>query len=159
MAITKDDFKKAMGHWASGVTIVTYSENGIYGGLTASSFTSLSVDPFLVLFSVLKTAASHDKILNLKEFAINILSAEQENASNNFAKPDSDRDALVHEIGFTHQVTKAPLLKNSLCHLDCTLDNVYEGGDHSIIVGKVHYAHTDETKRPLLYFYRKYYSI
>ncbi|MBL0264038.1 MAG: flavin reductase family protein [Leptospiraceae bacterium] len=46
MAITKDDFKKAMGHWASGVTIVTYSENGIYSGLTASSFTSLSVDPF-----------------------------------------------------------------------------------------------------------------
>jgi len=159
MAITKDDFKKAMGHWASGVTIVTYSENGIYGGLTASSFTSLSVDPFLVLFSVLKKSASHDKILQIKEFAINILSAEQEIASNNFAKPDSDRDTLVHEIGFTHQVTKAPLLNNSLCHLDCTLENVYDGGDHSIFVGRVHYAYTDETKRPLLYFYRKYYSI
>ena len=159
MAITKDDFKKAMGHWASGVTIVTYSENGIYGGLTASSFTSLSVDPFLVLFSVLKKAASHDKILQIKEFAINILSAEQETLSNNFAKPDSDRDTLVHEIGFTHQVTKAPLLNNSLCHLDCTLENVYDGGDHSIIVGRVHYAYTDESKRPLLYFYRKYYSI
>ncbi|MBP7284928.1 MAG: flavin reductase family protein [Leptospiraceae bacterium] len=159
MAITKDDFKKAMGHWASGVTIVTYSENGIYSGLTASSFTSLSVDPFLVLFSVLKTSTSHDKILKIKEFAINILSTEQENLSNQFAKPDSDRDTLVHETGFTTEFTKSPLLKNSLCNLDCTLENVYEGGDHSIIVGKVHYAHTDETKRPLLYFYRKYYSI
>ena len=127
--------------------------------MTASSFTSLSVDPFLVLFSVLKKAASHDKILQIKEFAINILSAEQETLSNNFAKPDSDRDTLVHEIGFTHQVTKAPLLNNSLCHLDCTLENVYDGGDHSIIAGRVHYAYTDESKRPLLYFYRKYYSI
>lgn len=159
MAITKDDFKKAMGHWASGVTIVTYSEDGIYGGLTASSFTSLSVDPFLVLFSVMKNAASHDKIIKIKEFAINILSAEQENLSNQFASSNSDRDTLVHEVGFTHQVTKSPLLNNSLSHLDCTLENVYDGGDHSIIVGKVHYAYTDETKRPLLYFYRKYYSI
>ena len=159
MAITKDDFKKAMGHWASGVTIVTYSENGIYSGLTASSFTSLSVDPFLVLFSVLKTTASHDKILQIKEFAINILSSEQESLSNQFAKPDTDRNAIVHENGFTQEVTKSPLLKNSLCNLDCTLDKVYEGGDHSILVGKVHYVHTDESKRPLLYFYRKYYSI
>jgi 3-hydroxy-9,10-secoandrosta-1,3,5(10)-triene-9,17-dione monooxygenase reductase component len=159
MAITKDDFKKAMGHWASGVTVITYSENGIYGGLTASSFTSLSIDPYLVLFSVLKTSQSHEKILKIKEFAINILSAEQEAVSNNFAKPDSDRDTLIHEIGFTHQVTKAPLLKNSLCHLDCNLENVYDGGDHSIFVGRVQYAYTDETKRPLVYFYRKYYSI
>lgn len=159
MTITKDDFKKAMGHWASGVTIITYSENGIYGGLTASSFSSLSVDPFLVLFCVLKTATSHDKIIHAREFAINILSSEQENLSNQFAKPDSDRNQLVHENGFTTQVTKAPLLKNSLCHLDCSLANVYDGGDHSILVGNVHYANTDESKRPLLYFYRKYYSI
>jgi 3-hydroxy-9,10-secoandrosta-1,3,5(10)-triene-9,17-dione monooxygenase reductase component len=159
MAITKDDFKKALGHWATGVTVVTYSENGIYGGLTASSFTSLSVDPFLILFSVIKSSASHTKLLSIKKFAVNILSSEQETLSNLFAKPDSDRDTLVHENGFTTEVTESPLLKNSLCHLDCTLENVYDGGDHSIFVGKVHYAHTDETKRPLLYFYRKYYSI
>lgn len=159
MAITKDDFKKAMGHWASGVTIVTYSDNGIYSGLTASSFTSLSMDPFLVLFSVAKNSASHDKLIQIREYAINILSAEQESLSNQFAKPDTDRNKIVLENGFSTQVTKSPLLKNSLCHLDCKLETVYEGGDHSIFVGKVEYAYTDESKRPLLYFYRKYYSI
>lgn len=159
MAITKDDFKQAMGHFASGVTVVSFKNGDRFSGLTASSFTSLSMDPFLILFNLNKNSSSLVLIEEAKAFCINILSSGQESLSNDFAFGDKDRDALVLENGYEIAETGSPLLKGALSHIDCALEKIYDGGDHAILIGRVLYAKTDESKRPLLYFNRKYYSI
>jgi 3-hydroxy-9,10-secoandrosta-1,3,5(10)-triene-9,17-dione monooxygenase reductase component len=157
--ITKEEFKIALGHWASGVTIITYKDGNIFSGLTASSFTSLSMDPFLILFCLNSNSVALEKINSAKSFAVNILSKEQESLSNSFANPTSDRNSILIENGFTIKTTGSPLINNSLVHLDCTLDSIFDGGDHKIITGKVEFASTDITKNPLLYYNKKYHSI
>lgn len=157
--ITKEDFKKSMGHWASGVTIITYKEGESFSGLTASSFSSVSMDPFLILFCLNSNSAALEKISESKSFAVNFLSKEQEELSNFFATPNTDRNSKIKEVGFFTEVTTSPMLNGSLSNLDCSLHSILDGGDHKIILGKVEFVTTDETKKPLLYYFKKYHTL
>jgi flavin reductase (DIM6/NTAB) family NADH-FMN oxidoreductase RutF len=157
--ITKEEFTKSMRHWASGVTIITYKDGDFFSGLTASSFSSVSVDPFLVLFCLNKSSAALNKIIAEKSFAVNILSMEQKDLSNSFASSQSDRAKLIKENGYTIQVTGTALLNSSISNLDCILYNTIDAGDHSVLIGKVEFAQTDESKKALLYYNRNYHSL
>lgn len=152
--LSKDDFKNCLALFASGVTVITYKEDNELGGVTVSSFSSLSLEPPLVLFCLDKKIHSHSVIQKINKFAIHILNEEQENISNSFASSKLNKNEFLEQIGYTllHDV---PTLKEYLALLLCEKEILYDGGDHSIVVSKV--LETDIRKgKPLVYFNRNY---
>jgi flavin reductase (DIM6/NTAB) family NADH-FMN oxidoreductase RutF len=156
--IAIEEFKKSLGRFASGVTLITYRDESFLSGITVSSFTSLSLDPPLILFNIHKTSSSHDKLLASKGFAVHILSSEQESISNQFSSPKTDRNEILKSLNPKY-IEDIPVLESSLSYLVCSNHKTYEGGDHTIFVGLVNHSHTNEDKSPLLYYnkgYRKF---
>ncbi len=148
-----------MGHFATGVAVVTTRTESEVGGLTANSFCSVSLEPALVLVCVDKNARSHDMIRRSGIFAVNILDGGQSDLSDRFAGrtvPDLERfDNVAYHCG----VTGAPLIDGCLAYLDCRLAAEHDAGDHTVFVGDV----ADVGLRgdhlevpPLLYYRGKY---
>ncbi|MEP3115159.1 flavin reductase family protein [Nisaea sp.] len=157
MSVNSDQFRDVMGRFATGVTVVTTVNQGRLDGFTASSFSSVSLDPPLVLVCIGKDATCHDAFSNSGCFAINILSAEQADLSVRFSSDVGDRfDSVAHKPW----VTGAPILEGALAAIDCKLHALYEGGDHSILVGRVErLGPIREDAEPLIYYRGAYRSI
>ena len=146
--------RDALGSFATGVTVVTcLDEAGRPAGLTANSFTSVSLDPPLLLVCLHKKAASAPALLAAEHFAVNVLQTGQQPASIRFSTRFEDRfgpnDWSPGEWG-------APLLRESLGVFECERYAVHEGGDHDILVGRVVRASFDPNMDPLLYFRGRY---
>lgn len=150
MPIDDAQFKLAMSHFASGVTVVTTEHEGTLYGMTVASFASLSLNPPLVLICIEKNVKSHDAIASSGRFGVNILSAQQGEVSGRFAsKKIEDRFAgVAHRAGPELGV---PLLDGAICALECRVYAQLPGGDHSIFVGEVTSVQTAEGE-PLVYF-------
>jgi flavin reductase (DIM6/NTAB) family NADH-FMN oxidoreductase RutF len=159
MQINPTIVKQVMSRFATGVTIVTVQHEGQKHGLTASSFTSLSLAPPLVLVCVGKRAYSHELICQSRAFAVNILGQEQLEWGRRFANPAiADRFAGVDPCV---AVTGSPILPGCLAWVDCRLHDAYAGGDHTIFIGEVIAGDiaTPEcpaAAQPLLYFNRNW---
>ncbi len=154
MTFNPNDFKRAMGQFASGVTVVTTRHGETPIGITASSFTSLSLDPPLVVVSLNKKLFTHNVIAESGFFAVNVLSARQLELGMRFAgmKPEiKDRFA---GLDIHTAVTGSPLLPESLAWVDCTVWATYDGGDHTIFVGEVKDLSVSDSDMPLLYHNR-----
>jgi flavin reductase (DIM6/NTAB) family NADH-FMN oxidoreductase RutF len=145
-------FKLAMSHFASGVTVVTTEHEGRLYGLTVASFASLSLHPPLVLVCIEKNVKSHDAIAASGKFAVNILETAQGDLSNRFASRLDDKFAGV---AVHHGTLGLPLLDGALTTIECRLHAQLPGGDHSIFIGEVADAQTREGV-PLLYFRSAY---
>lgn len=145
-------FRKALGSFATGVTIVTTCHEGEQFGVTANSFSSVSLDPPLILWSLAKSAASLAAFVDANGFAVHILGSDQQDLSNRFATKGIDKFAGIPiEIG-EHDV---PLLPDCAARFVCRTAYQYEGGDHIIFVGEVvDFAHRD--KEPLLFHAGRY---
>ena len=154
-----DDFKAAMSSWASGVAVVTTNDNGMLYGITVSSFTSVSLDPPLILVCIADTNRMPAMIRHSKCFAVSVLRADQEDASRYFATPGREPTAgfVVVEGGWT--ALQQPIVKDSLAHLVCELHAEHDGGDHVVLIGRVVHAESDPTAAPLLYWRRGYHSL
>jgi flavin reductase (DIM6/NTAB) family NADH-FMN oxidoreductase RutF len=137
MTIEKDFFRQVMGCFVTGVTIATTNSQGKLSGLTVSSFTSLSLDPPLVLICV--DTASHTLPLfrESKIFAVNFLTAQQVHLSRGFAMPLKDRFEHFCHAPYHIAATGAPILDDVLAFVDTRLVAEYPGGDHVIFVGQV----------------------
>ena len=146
--------RDALGCFATGVTVVTcLNANGEPAGLTVNSFTSVSLDPPLLLVCIKKDAASAGPLTSAGNFAINVLQTGQQPASIRFSTRDQDRfGATPWSCG----EAGAPILKDSLGVFECERYAVYDGGDHHILVGRVIKASFDASLDPLLYFRGKY---
>lgn len=155
MAITKDDFKKTMSCWASGITIVTTKREDGLLAMTASSFTSLSAEPPLILVAVNKYTRMHNSIAEQKAFGVMILSSEQEKISSSGAGFHGQEGNYLPGVLFHKAVTGAPILDESLAWMDCSLYAAYDGGDHTIYVGKIEATGCQEGE-PLLWYSRGY---
>jgi flavin reductase (DIM6/NTAB) family NADH-FMN oxidoreductase RutF len=146
--------RDALGCFATGVTVVTcVNDAGEPAGITVNSFTSVSLDPPLLLVCLYKGAASAQALVNAPNFAINVLQAQQQPASITFSTRVEDR------FGCTPWSTGeagAPILKDSLGVFECENYAVYDGGDHHILVGQVVKASFDASLDPLLYFRGSY---
>lgn len=154
--VNPDDFKGAMGSWAAGVTVVITEENGKFYGLTASSFSSLSLDPPLVLVCVNNGNHLSRMIRGSQKFGVSILAEGQDEVSGAFAKSGREPvDSLAEFEPFTME-TGSPLLPGALGYVDCTLEQAVDGGDHTIFIGRVQAARFDDKKKPLVYFRRGY---
>ena len=147
-------FRGACGRFATGVTIATAQDaSGQRWGLTVNSFSSVSLNPPLVLFSLDRAAMSHDGIVGAGGFAINILSAGQRALSERFSVVrDADRFAGVPML--ESLPNEPPLIAQCLCNIICTLEQGIPGGDHTILVGRVRRIAlgVPEVPDPLLYF-------
>ena len=146
--------RDALGSFATGVTVVTCVDgDGNPAGLTVNSFTSVSLDPPLLLVCIAKRAGSAAALRAAEHFAVNVLQTGQQPASIRFATRDEDRFGATP---WSTGETGAPLLMDSLAVFECERHAIYDGGDHDILLGKVIRASFDPTLDPLLYFRGKY---
>lgn len=153
--VSIEEFKKSLGRFASGVTVITYKDENLYSGVTVSSFSSLSIEPPLVLFSINKSIQSHDRLIVSKYLAINILSSEQEGLSNGFASSKTDKNRMILDLN-PEFIENIPILPGVLSYLFCENYKNYDGGDHTIFLAKVIQTNTYEDKEPLLYYNKAY---
>jgi flavin reductase (DIM6/NTAB) family NADH-FMN oxidoreductase RutF len=150
-------FRKVMGHFPTGVTVVTSrSPDASPCGLTANSVASVSLHPLLVLVCLDRGASSHGCITQGGAFAISVLSSQDEDLAKRFAQ-GGWRDRFKG-IDLREAVTGSPILSRALAWLDCRVTEVYEAGDHSIVVGEV-LACDSRDGEPLLFFRGKYHRM
>ncbi len=149
-------FRYVLGHFASGVTVVSFQCEGQLHGLTVSSFCSLSLEPPLVLICIDRRFQSHDLIQQAGMFAVNVLAEDSEWLSRHFASRAADKFAIVpYHIG----QTGAPLLNAALAAIECNLFDTCPGGDHTIFIGEVIAATARDNAGPLLYYRSGYHCL
>ncbi len=155
-AFSKAEFRTALGMFATGVTIVTArTASGTLVGLTANSFNSVSLSPPLVLWSLAQSAASMEAFSTGSHYAINILSADQQELARQFATKGVDRFAgVAHTLGHSG----APLITGAAATFECFNRSRYEEGDHVIFVGEVERCEHRVGASPLLYHGGKFYA-
>ena len=153
--VDTDAFRRAVGRFTTGVTVVTTCSDGIDHAMTASAVTSVSLDPVLVLVCVEKDARFHDAIVDSGTWAVSVLSASGRRAAEWFAtrgRPlGGQLDRYPHRRG---AASGAALLDDSLAWLQCVTTAVHDGGDHDIVVGAVLEVETSDREEPPLVYYR-----
>ncbi len=155
MAVTRDEFKQTLSRRASCITVITTRrEDGLHA-MTASSFCSLSLEPPLIMVAVDKRTRTHSQIAEQRSFGVMILRAGQEDISNRAAGFSGEEGNYLIGAPFRKEITGAPILDECYAWMDCTLYASYEGGDHTIYVGKVEATGCHEGE-PLLWFGRGY---
>ena len=150
MPIDPSAFRAVLGRYATGVAVVTTrGPDGYPVGLTVNSFTSVSLDPPLVLFCLDRAAGSEPAFATADGFAVNILGTSQAPVSVRFADPASERFVEDHTVEWE---TGAPVLAHAMAALDCRVHARYDGGDHVILVGRVLRAEVLQDTAPLVYW-------
>ncbi len=158
MPIDPDSFKRAMSNWASGVSVVTCRHDGAIHGMTASSFTSLSLDPPLILVCVARTALTHHLLEAGGHFAVNVLGSEQSAISDRCAGFLGEPAHLLDDLDLLDDSASGAVLSDALAWFDCRVWAGYPGGDHTIFVGEVLSAGCAE-RAPLVWHRRGYRSL
>ena len=155
--LTSLDFRRALSQFATGVTVVTVqcAQRRVHG-MTANSFTSVSLEPPLISVCVDERAHLLPLVKHHRLFGINVLKEDQQNLSEFFARPEQDQEAheravAQHQIGFLWTPDGIPLLGGVLCQIACRLHSTHVAGDHTIVVGEVLSARLDSGK-PLIFF-------
>ena len=155
--VDSTEFRNALGSFATGVTVVTFSVEGVDHGITVNSFASLSLDPPLVLWNCDVGADSHDVLEDADAYAVNVLSADQEWLSNRFAGEHKEMDDPFEDIETSEGETDAPIIADTLATIDCSIEDRIPGGDHTIYVGRVEdLVVGDLDAEPLLFFRGEY---
>lgn len=155
-SITPEEFRRASGLWATGVSIVTTVDTaGQPFGLTMNAVTSLSLNPPMFVVCVDNNSDTLAPMSASRVFCINVLASSQQELSNRFAKKGDDK---FNGIGHGRGVTGAPLLDGALLAIECEVASVVAGGDHQIMLGTVRRIVTNDVPgvEPLLYFGGRY---
>jgi flavin reductase (DIM6/NTAB) family NADH-FMN oxidoreductase RutF len=156
MSVTQEEFRSAMGCFATGVTVITVDDAGTVEGMTANAFTSVSLDPILVLVCVSHKARTHAHLHARKRFGINVLSEHQRTISEYYALVDRNPEiAETAGAKFDRTPHGTPVLQGALAYLECRLQTTYEAGDHTIFIAEVEDVVVHQGK-PLLYFQGEY---
>jgi flavin reductase len=158
---TPEEYRRAVGRFATGVTVVATCHGDILHGMTANAFTSVSLDPLLVLVCVDREAGMHGLLPQSGRFAISILAAGQESESIWFASPrrPSGTDQFDEVDWEPAPVTGCPVVAGSVAWLDCRLTDAHEAGDHTIYIGEVLAVGPGEGAEPLVYYESGYHGL
>ena len=154
--VSADDFKGALASWSAGVTVVTTRHDGLVYGLTVSSFSSLSLDPRLIMVCFANSNRILDMVRESKTFAVSILAEDQSAISNWFSRTGREPVESFEEFTTIEWHTGSPIIAGAVAHLDCELDSLIPGGDHTIATGRVVGASYDSNLKPLMYYRRGY---
>jgi flavin reductase (DIM6/NTAB) family NADH-FMN oxidoreductase RutF len=160
MSATQEEFRRAMASFATGVTIITVDDGGRIEGMTANAFTSVSLEPLLVLVCVDQKARTHAHLQTRKRFGVNVLSQEQRKISEHYAQADRDASRAGTEAGARFDRTRhgTPVLHGALAYFECRLQSTHDAGDHTIFIAEVEDVVIHEGS-PLVYFQSDYHAI
>lgn len=147
-AIDTAHFKEVLGHFATGLTIVTAMAHGLPVGFTCQAFNALSLEPPLVALAPSKSSTSWPRMREAGAFCVNILADGQEALCRAFAAPGADK---FRGVGWTQGSTGAPVLNGVLASIDCSLEVIHDAGDHELVIGRVVDLAIGEGT-PLLYY-------
>jgi 4-nitrophenol 2-monooxygenase / 4-nitrocatechol 4-monooxygenase, reductase component len=150
--VDQDQFKQVIGHFASGVSIITVRKNGIDFGITASAVCSVSVDPPMLLVCVNKTTGTCNAISAAESFTVNIVNESQKDLALRFARANTDKFAGVD---FSYGELGNPVLGQTLATLECRVVEEVTGGTHSVFLGEVQKANA-AAGDPLVYYRGKF---
>jgi flavin reductase (DIM6/NTAB) family NADH-FMN oxidoreductase RutF len=154
--ISPDDFRRVLGHFATGVTVITTRDADAHPvGLTASAFSSVSLEPPLVLVCVDHKSQTYPALRDGGRFAVNILREDNEAISRRFASTRLDK---FDGVPFRPGTLDLPLIEGALAHIECRTVGAHVEGDHTIFVGRVESASAGEGE-PLLYFRGRYHRL
>jgi len=150
----RNQYKQALGRFATGVTVISaVGPNGAPIGITANSFSSVSMDPPLILFGLDRRSYSLPAFLDSETFAVNVLREDQRPLAERFSKASAEKWS---KVGYDIWDTGCPILHDALAKFECRVRHVYEGGDHLILVGEVLRFEYDPNSRPLIYYQGAY---
>jgi flavin reductase (DIM6/NTAB) family NADH-FMN oxidoreductase RutF len=157
MSLNSFEFRRAMGQFATGVTIITVDLEGEVHGMTANAFASVSLEPPLVLVCVDHTTRTHAHLHAKKRFGINVLCEDQRAISEYYARPERDQERAEAKAGARFDRTKhgTPMLRGALAYLECRLHSAQPAGDHTIFIAEVEDIVVRDGE-PLLFFRGKY---
>ena len=160
MGATQADFRRALGCFATGVTIITLDDDGEVHGMTANAFASVSLEPMLVLVCVDHKARTHAHLHARKRFGVNVLSESQQAISGYYARPEREHDKAEEQAGahFDRTAHGTPVLHEALAYLECRLHTAHEAGDHTIFIAEVEDIVVRQGD-PLLFFRGQYRKI
>jgi len=150
--VDPDAFRRAVGQFATGVTVCTTRVGNLDHAMTASAFTSVSLEPLLVLVCVDKEARFRDAVLEAGTWAVSVLSADGRRAADWFATKGRPLVGQLDRYPHHRGVTGAPLLDGALAWVECRTEAVHDGGDHDIVVGAVVAVAIEREVKPLLFF-------
>ena len=143
-------FRQVLGHFPTGVTVITAMHEGRPVGLAVGSFASLSLDPPLVLFCPGNQSSSWPKIREAGVFCVNILGGDQEHVCRVFASKEPDKFSV---IGYAPApVTGSPRIHDALAWIDCEIEAIHPGGDHDIVIGRVRDLDATDQHGPLVFY-------
>ena len=152
MPIDVATYRKVIGAFATGVTIVTTEVDGRYHGFTANAVASVSLDPLLLLVCVDKRAHAHRELASARSFGVNVLTDRQQELSNLFATSGEPSAEGLRGVAFTRGASGAPLIDGALAALECETYRALDAGDHTIYLGRVVEGAIDTAAAPLLYY-------
>ena len=156
MALDSTDYRKIIGCFATGVTVVTTNVKGRLHGFTANAVTSVSLDPLLLLVCVANGGTSHQELEQSDVFGVSILGADQEEISNTFAASGEPTVGSLRDVPFTMPASGAPLIDGALARLECDVDSRVVAGDHTIVMGRVLEGEILGDSGALLYYRGRY---
>jgi len=156
MTVDSNQLRAVMRKWATGVTVVTARQDNIMHGMTVSSFTSISLEPPLVLVSLETDTQTHAMVKKSGHFGVTILSQEQETISDRFAGRLGDGDDRFAGLETKTLVSRAPFLAGGLAYLDCEVVSSFTAGTHTVFIARVLAAQENDGGQPLLYYCRGY---
>jgi flavin reductase (DIM6/NTAB) family NADH-FMN oxidoreductase RutF len=156
MNLTPSDFRKAMGCFATGVTVITVDQDGEVHGMTANAFCSVSLDPELVLVCVDQRARTHAHLHARKRFGVNVLGSDQQAISEYYARStETHQHAEDAGASFERTAHGTPVLRGAVAYLECRLHSTQPAGDHTIFIAEVEDVVVRDGE-PLLFFRGRY---
>ena len=158
METARDALRRVLGTYATGVSIVMTKSRGVIHGLTVNSFTSVSLEPPLILVCIDRLNATYPLIKESGIFSVNILSKIQESLSRLFSDP-GNKSSMLQGLEYRQEVTGAPIIMGVLGFLDCSVEATYPAGDHEIFLAKVEKFGLGEDGDPLLYYRGGYHGL
>jgi len=154
-----EQLRQSMRAWTSGVTVVTASHAGEQHGMTVSSFTSIALEPPLIIISLQTDSRTHELVSQAKAFAVTILAEDQQELSERFAGRAPDVEDRLAGIGTETLVTGAPFIKGGLAYLDCRVMQSISMGTNTLFLAEVVAARGNGAGQPLVYHDRKYHKL
>lgn len=149
-------YREVLSRFTTGVVAITASRRGLPVGMAVNSFSSVSLDPMLVLFCAAHSSTTWPSIRDAGHFAVNILPEGSEDLVRRFAAKGADRfDGVPYRTG----ITGAPILRDAIAYLDCEIHRVHDEGDHAIVVGEVRDQALQADVAPLVFYASRYRSL
>ena len=153
VAMGTEEFRKVVGHFCTGVVVVTAVVDDRPVGITCQSFVSLSLEPPLILFCSSRDSTTWPRIRSAGQFCVNVLAVDQVDICSRFAASGGDK---FKGVSWTLSDEGHPLIEGCLAHIECSIEDVHVGGDHDIVIGRVRDLRVGPPNEPLLFYQGKF---